>query len=259
MAIVINRLEGLSVQTGIGVGVRVMKKNWLLFLEWIQKNIVYLLPIVTVGLIILLIFSFVVPKKVIDTYKTNTTEEENDKEYLIPLTETDTISYHMNTGTRPMMGIHIGLAKNGNTFTNGTIICNIYADESKENESEHIAYSNPISVNSYSLNQGEDVQYIYIPFQNYEQVKGDICIVFNFRPDGEPKEAYLGILANGREIKDAFTQVNEKRISGNIKTMYIYTHNTYPLVYDLRILVVLFIAACMTLSYHKSRRFVHEK
>lgn len=217
------------------------RKNWKKINQIIQQNIAWILPILTISMAALLVISYLVPKKVIDTYKTNITEEDGDEEYLIPLDFESTITYHMNTGNRPIMGMHIGVAKNGNVFQDETIICRVFADNQKI----------PVSENAYSLNQGEDVQYVYIPFQNYEACMGDITIVFNFKSSNQVTGFYPSILANGKEITNAYTQINGDRIEGNIKNIYIYTHNTYPLVYDLRILAALFAAASMAVNYNK--------
>ena len=219
------------------------RKNWKrikqIVQQIIQQNIAWMLPVLTMSMIVLLAISYLVPKKVIDTYKTNITEEDGDNEYLIPLDLESTITYHMNTGSRPIMGIHIGVSKNGNVFQNETITCKVFLDQQQT----------PVSENVYSLNQGEDVQYVYIPFENYESCIGDISITFNFDSSDQKAQSYPSILANGKEITNAYTQVNGDKIKGNIKNIYIYTHNTYPLVYDLRILVVLFAAASMALNY----------
>ncbi len=217
------------------------RKYWKKINQIIQQNIAWMLPILTIGMIGLLVISCLIPKKVIDTYKTNITEEDGDEEYLIPLDAKSTITYHMNTGNRPIMGMHIGVAKNGNIYQDETIICRVFAGDQKI----------PVSENIYSLSQGEDVQYVYIPFENYEACMGDIAVEFNFKTSDQVTGSYPSILANGKKITNAYTQINGHRIEGNIKNIYIYTHNTYPLVYDLRILVALFAAASMAVNYKK--------
>ncbi len=221
-----------------------IKQYFIRINKFIQHNITWILPLITLIMIVLLVFSYLIPKKVIDTYKTNMMEEDGDEEYLIPLEPKSKITYHMNTGNRPIFGMHIGVAKNGNSYQDETIICKVYANNQKI----------PVSENAYLLNQGEDIQYAYIPFKNYEACEGDITIEFSFTPSEQNIASYPSILANGREITNAYTKINGDRIEGNIKNIYIYTHNTYPLVYDLRILVALFIALSMTINYKSHRR-----
>lgn len=218
------------------------RKFWKQVKQKIQQNIAWILPLLTIGILVLLIFSYLVPKKVIDTYKTNITEENGDTEYLIPLNKETTIIYHMNTGSRPIMGMHIGVSKNGNTFTEETIHCDIFTDNQKTQ----------VSSNVYALNQGQDIQYVYLPFQNYEACMGNITIIFTYQSSNQTSDYYPSLLANGKEITNAYTQINGNKIEGNIKSIYIYTHDTYPLVYDLRILFVLFAAASMTINYKGS-------
>lgn len=208
-------------------------------LNFIQNKIHIILPSITFLLAVLLICSYLIPKKVIDTYQINITEEEGDTERLIPL-EDSVITYHMNTGSRPIMGIHIGVAKNGNAYDTAAIICNVYTKE-----------GTLVSENGYLLRQGEDMQYIYIPFENYEQCFGEITMEFTYESGSDTGVTSPGILANGKELTDAYTEVDGRRVEGNMKTIYIYTHDTYPLVYDLRILTALFFAASMGVHYGK--------
>lgn len=209
--------------------------------DFLKKNITWILPAITAGLFALLLFSILVPKKVIDTYKTNVTEEEGDKEYLIPMEQEVPIIYEMNTGSRPMRGIHIAVAKNGGAFEKGAIICNIFSKDKNVLVSE----------NRYVLYQGEDIQYVYIPFSDYEACSGAIEIQFIYDSEGNTANESPGLLANGRTVKDTVTKVDGQTIKGSLKTMYVYTHNTYPLVYDLRILTLLFFAASMTIPFKK--------
>lgn len=209
--------------------------------DFLNKNIMWILPAITAGLFALLLFCILVPKKVIDTYKINVAEEEGDKEYLIPMEKEVPIIYEMNTGNRPMRGIHIAVAKNGGLFEKGAIVCNIFSKDK----------NSLVSENSYALNQGEDIQYVYIPFSDYEACSGAIEIQFTYDSEGNTANESPGLLANGRAVKDTVTKVEGEAIKGSLKTMYVYTHNTYPLVYDLRILTLLFFAACMTVPFKK--------
>lgn len=211
--------------------------------NFIQDKIHILLPLFTLLLAILLVCSYLIPKKVIDTYQINVTEDEGDTEQLISLEEDSKITYHMNTGTRPIMGIHIGVAKNGNAYDTAAILCNVYTED-----------GTLISENGYLLQQGEDMQYIYIPFQNYDKCFGEISMEFTYRAENDTNVTPPGILANGKDLTDAYTEIDGNKLDGNLKTIYIYTHDTYPLVYDLRILTALFFAASMTVNYGKIRK-----
>lgn len=203
-----------------------------------------ILPLVTLLLFIGLIISLLVPKKVIDTYKVNVTEEEGDTEVMIDLPAESELVHTMNTGSRPMLGIQIAISKNGSTYTNSVLSCEVYQTGTE----------NLLSKNEYSLAQGEELQYIYIPFADYEKCMGTISIRFQYI-DRDGNIGAPAILANGSSITGSGTIVNGAKYPGNIKCMYVYTHDTYPLVYDLRILFLMFLAATMTASipgyFHK--------
>ncbi|MDD2970590.1 MAG: hypothetical protein PHE02_00465 [Lachnospiraceae bacterium] len=209
--------------------------------NFIQDKICFILPIITAMLAVMLVCSYLIPKKVIDTYRTNTTEDEGDSERIQILEPGMKLTYHMNTGSRPMMGIHVGVAKNGNTYDTAAMICNVYT-----------ADGTLVSGNGYLLNQGEDVQYVYLPFQDYEKCRGDITMEFTYTLETDENVTAPGLLMNGKVLTDAHTELDGSKMDGNLKTIYIYTHDTYPLVYDLRILVVLFFAASMMVNYKKS-------
>lgn len=207
-------------------------------LDLIEKHIAYVLPLITVVLVIMLVVSYMIPKKVIDTYKTNMTEQNGDSERILSLDEGHVIAYHMNTGSRPMMGIHVGIAKSGNTYDTAALICEVYTADGEK-----------VSENGYLLSQGEDLQYAYIPFADYEKCSGDITIQFMYRSGSDAGVSAPGLLVNGTELTNAYIEVDGEKFDGNLKTMSVYTHDTYPLVYDLRILVAVFLAASMTVNY----------
>lgn len=193
------------------------------------------LPVLTAALAVALVISMLVPKEVIDTYKINVLEEEGDGEYILPLKQQETLSYSMNTGSRPMRGIHIAVSKNGGAFTEGILKCSVSVEGRKE----------PVSVTEHLLSRGDNLQYVYLPFDHYEQCIGDIVIRFSYVAEGNTESEYPGILVNGSRVPNTETVFQGKPITGSLKSMYVYTHDTYPLVYDLRILALLFLAASM--------------
>ena len=193
------------------------------------------LPIITILILIGLVISIMVPKKVIDTYKVNISEEEGDKEVMISLSPEKEVRHMLNTGSRPMLGIQVALSKNGMQYKESLLICDVY----------QTGTDILLSHNEYLLAQGEELQYIYIPFADFEKCIGDITIQFQYKAlDGQLVSPSL--LANSRIINGSSTRMDGIEYPGNIKCMYVYTHDTYPLVYDLRILLFLFLAVTMT-------------
>jgi len=191
-------------------------------------------------LLVLLIVSFLIPKKVIDTYKINTSEEEGDTEYLLPLGANQVITHQLTSASRPMFGIQVGLSKNGADYEQSVLYYDVYSTETQT----------LLSHNEYLLSQGEDLQYVYLPFDNYESCLDEITISFHYENRDDSVIAAPSLLANGRNLSTSKTLVDQSLISGNIKCMYIYTHDTYPLVYDLRIMLLVFLAASMTASWN---------
>ena len=208
-------------------------------MRFINKNKGILLPLMTFLLLVLLIVSFLIPKKVIDTYKVNISEEEGDAEYLLPLEADHVITHQLNTESRPMLGIQVALSKNGAIYEQSVLYYDVYSTETQT----------LLSHNEYLLSQGEDLQYVYLPFDNYEACLDEITISFRYENRDDSSVKAPSLIANARQLTTGKTLVDQRIIEGNIKCMYIYTHNTYPLVYDLRIILLVFLAASMSASW----------
>lgn len=237
-----------------------MKKLW-------EKIHNFILPMATVGLALLLVLSYLFPNKVLDTYQMNISAEGVIEE-AVDLPEGSIISYAMNTGQRPLRGIQPGLGLQGGLFLEGILRYRVYRQGS----------NTPVSDNEYSLKEvsegirdryferkdSEDAEalfyepmYLYLPLDNYTECKGEIRIEFTYESNGETVE-YIGEPAEeqsaGRRIVPCLfvnevrregtrTEHNGKVLTGGLTGYYVYTHNTYPLVYDLRILVFVCLAA----------------
>ena len=52
-----------------------------------------------------------------------------------------------------------------------------------------------------------------------------------------------GIFMNHSDIENAATYVSGARSDGSIKCYYIYSHETYPFLYDSRVMFCIFLAA----------------
>lgn len=208
-------------------------------MRFINKNKGILLPLMTLLLLVLLIVSFLIPKKVIDTYKVNISEEEGDAEYLLSLEADHVITHQLNTESRPMLGIQVALSKNGAIYKQSVLYYDVYSTETQT----------LLSHNEYLLSQGEDLQYVYLPFDNYKSCLDEITISFRYENRDDSSVKAPSLIANARQLTTGKTLVDQRIIEGNIKCMYIYTHNTYPLVYDLRIILLVFLAASMSVSW----------
>lgn len=205
-----------------------------------------ILPMLTLFCLAGFIGSYVFPNTVLDTYVINMTEEGEDTEVQLPLSLQKPVVYEMNTGGLPMQGIQVGINKRGYTLDNTTLTYSVYADEKC------------VSTNSYGVAAGDDLQYVYLPFDNPEQCTGKLRISFVLGTAEEDPEAYPALMANHTEVKDTAT-IAENLPEGettealSLKCSYIYTHDTYPFLYDFRLLTFIFLAASMTVCYPKRK------
>lgn len=205
-----------------------------------------ILPILTLFCLAGFIGSLLFPNKVLDTYKINVTEEEGDTEFTIPLSKEDTISYAMNATANPMQGIQVGISKEGETQEGVLLHYQVYRQEKDKSLGELL------SDNVYEVELGDNLQYVYLPFENSESCTGDIVVCFTYESENDTMKA-PALLANHTLIKDTTTMVGDTKIDGSLKSMYIYTHDTYPLLYDFRLMTFVFLAASMAVTYPKRK------
>lgn len=187
--------------------------------------------------------SYIFPNKVLDTYVINGEETEGEEEFPLSLEDDRTVSYEWNAGEEPMKGIQVGVSKNGGQYTSGRILYEVSDLSGKI-----------ISSNAYELSQGFDVQYVYLPFENWKSCKGDLRITFRYDQAGDPETRTPALMADQTEVKDTVTYYQGTAQEGSLRSSYIYTHNTYPFLYDFRIMTFVFLAATMTISFSKDRK-----
>jgi len=219
-----------------------MKK--MILKKW-KANII--LPILTLFFLAGFIGSYIFPNTVLDTFVINMTEEEGDTEVLLPLSLQSPIEYEMNTKGLAMRGIQVGINKRGHALSKTNLVYTVYAGEEC------------ISHNVYEVATGDDLQYVYLPFENYEKCIGDIRVSFVLDAAEDDTDAYPALMANHAKIDGTTTiapirPVGEENTEVSLKCNYIYTHDTYPFLYDCRLLTFVFLAASMAVSYPERRK-----
>ena len=224
--------------------------------------------------------SLLFPNKVLDTYVINMSEEEGDTEVLLPLSRVSDkkVVYRVDSTGRPMRGIQVGINKQGNEITASNLRYQVYADEGIEDleMSQILKNGRLLSDAIYDLSQGDNLQYVYLPFANYETCQGRLVIVFSIEPKVAEAAAQeeIAIMANHHETKgtqtrymtdktayaaEDYAQVEAVNRDLSLKCSYIYTHNTYPFLYDFRIMTFVFLAASMAVGYPAVTRWRKER
>ena len=219
-------------------------------------------------LALLLVFCCLFPNRVLDTYPMNISGEENTDE-ILPLSEGSVISYTMDTGTRPLRGIQPGISLQGGRFRTGVIRCSVFTEPGHIQVSDNNFALSGLTDNVQQQIAGgaaEDIAfqpfYMYIPFQNYEKCKGKITVEFTYESNAEMPEPFFkagmqhivpGLQSNDVKKEGTATAWDGKVMQGGLTGYYVYTHNTYPLVYDLRLLLCVFLASCIVYSKTEGR------
>ena len=208
-------------------------------------NLVF--PLLTVFCLAGFIGSLIFPNSVLDTIHVNMQEEEGEDVILLPLSYEYPILYRVDTQGRPMQGIQPGIHKRG-----------------QDQQGQRLRYTvsvggSVVSENVYEISEGFDEQFVYLPFANAEACSGKLEIAFLLEGDSqmEPEER-AALEANHNRVKDCETLVYEELESTDkpysLKGSHIYSHNTYPFLYDMRILTFLFLAVSMTLTFRGRRK-----
>ncbi|MCI5959206.1 MAG: hypothetical protein MRZ47_05975 [Lachnospiraceae bacterium] len=200
------------------------------------------LPIGTLLCLAGFIGSYLFPNTVLDTYKVNVGENEGDTEYVQYFTGTeDEIGYMMETDGRVMKGIQIGIDKNGQALEGTSLIYRIYKVGDSDFGGDVASHAELLEEESFDLGSCMDGQYPYLPFIN-EADTGKLYITFSYQANGNTQPA-PGIFMNHSDIENAATYVSGARSDGSIKCYYIYSHETYPFLYDSRVMFCIFLAA----------------
>lgn len=255
----------------------------------IYKYAYFILPICTLLCLAGFIGSYLFPNEVLDTYEVNMKEDEKDEEFVWPLTGAeDEIGYVMETDGRALKGFQVGICKNGAALTGTELVYRVYklpeaseeegdtnSPEALEDEGETVNLEKPermkeipqevqrealplLLEKSYDLGGCLDGQYPYLPFDDEGLCKGRLYITFTYRSNGNEEGILPGIYANHHQVENAASyrdgrialeMTGEKETPVMIKCYYIYSHDTYPLLYDCRVLTFVFLAASMTVCY----------
>ena len=218
--------------------------------QFLSKYAYIYLPIGTLLCLAGFIGSYLFPNEVLDTYKVNVTEEEGDMEFVQYFTGAENeIGYIMETDGRAMKGFQIGISKNGQTLEGTELVYRVYALSEEKYLAEEVDVSSMTLLDEevYDLGTCLDGQYPYLPFGN-ELCTGKIYITLTYRANGNTEPA-PGIFMNHSEILHVATYVDGKKMDGNLKCYYIYTHDTYPFLYDSRVMFCILLAATACVAF----------
>lgn len=97
----------------------------------------------------------------------------------------------------------------------------------------------------------DDGQFVYLPFKGMKECIGDINIKFYYIGSETIEPA---LIANQDKVKNVSTFSDGTLIKGNIKASYIYINETHPLVFDLKIMLAIFVTVFFTLESKKKQK-----
>jgi hypothetical protein len=185
-----------------------------------------------------ILLSYVFPNEVIYSIDVNVEDNTDSK---IPLTEGSFVEYQCNTGTKAMTGIQVWISKEGAEFMDGKIIYEVYNGEGFE----------LLGIGEQLLKDIDDLQFVYLPFKGMKECNGDLTIKFYYTGNETTVPA---LIANQNEVEEASTSLDGTLLSGNLKSSYIYINETHPLVFDLKVILAIFVTVFFTLESKRNRK-----
>lgn len=235
------------------------------FKQIIGKYAYLILPIGTLLCLAGFIGSYLFSNEVLDTYQVNMTEAEDDEETVHLFTGAeDEFGYVMETDARALKGFQIGISKNGAALTGTELIYRVYRlpDEISMDSLPGQIGTDELTLlleKSYDLGSCMDGQYPYLPFDEEGLCSGKLYLTFTYHQNSNTEDAAPGIFVNHGKVDRAATYLNGEISDEMLKNCYIYSHNTYPLLYDARVLTFVFLAASATVCYPGRKRREEKK
>jgi len=182
----------------------------------------------TAGCFALLILSYIYPKYSFITSAYNVMEAPEEERILIPMTAGTQLVYEMTTPNRPLFGIQPLIMNESGEVLPGDLIIRVMNTEEKEIISETI----------WNLSDLQGEQFVYIPLKDYKKCQGTIQILISYEHDESGLVPVF--VANHNMETGSKTIVNGEEMEGSLLSYHVYRKASYPLVYDLQILTLLF-------------------
>ncbi len=231
-----------------------------------SKNYIWL-PMITLFCLAGFIGSYLVPNRVLDTYLVNVTEDTKEEVSTAFLEKDKYLCYEFSTNnvgnlTDQFEGIQVWVDKNGQSFETGTLLYDVYLRNEEESAADYLKRE-PISKNQYSLQTVSDGQDVFLPVLQASECKGMLAIVFSYVDSSGNYDKVPGLLMNQQLNTKNSTRYAGEEEQGALKAKYVYARDSYPFLYDFRILTFVFLAVTMTCQFpfHKKAKgdAEHEK
>lgn len=187
-----------------------------------------------------IVLSYVFPNEVPYSIDVNYSEI-SDSDIKIPLTKESVVEYQCNSGEKPMAGIQIWISKEGVQFSDGKIVYEVYSGDGTQ----------LLGSGEQALKDLDDKQFVYLPFKGMKKCSGDLSIRFSYSGS---EEATPVTYANQTTLEEAKTLVDGSVIKGNLISSYIYINYTHPLVFDLKVMLAIFVTVFFTFPSKKKQK-----
>lgn len=186
------------------------------------------------------ICSSLFPKTVYDIEEYHVVLEEGEREQDIVLAPDTTVLFSLDVGERDVKGIQPCADWGAESCPQGVLCVDAWR---VEDDGERIY----IGQGSAPLDQGLRRAYTYVALAHEEELCGEVVFAIRFVP-AEGEEAYPLLVATDRDLEDCLTVIDNEAYDGDLLMYYASEHDTYPLLFDAKLLCLLCVCIALTME-----------
>lgn len=186
--------------------------------------------------------SYLFPKSAYDIKAYHVVLEEGEQEKDIELTPETTVLFSVSVGEVNVKGIQPCLDWGAENCPGGVVCVDAWRlSDSEDGEQIYIGQG------SASLDMGLRRAYTYAALPHEGEAGGELIFAIRYVP-AEGETTYPFLIATDRDLEGCVTVVNGEEYDGDLLMYYASELDTYPLLFDSKIVCLLFICVALTMG-----------
>ena len=186
------------------------------------------------------VWSSLFPKTVYDIVEYHVILEEDEHEKEIALTPETTVLFSFSVGEANVNGVQPCLDWGAQSCPSGVLCVDVW----QVTESGGQTY---IGQGSAPLDGGLRRAYTYVALPHEGELCGELVFAIRYVA-AEGERTYPSLVATDRDLDDCLTVVNDKPYDGDLLMYYAATRDTYPLLFDAKLICLLLICVALTMG-----------
>lgn len=180
------------------------------------------------------------PKTTYDIVEYHAVLEDGEQETEIELTPGATVLFSLSVGEVNLNGVQPCLDWGAESCPTGVLCVDVW----QVSESGEQTY---IGQGSAALDAGLRRAYTYVALPHEEELGGELVFAICYVP-AEGEMTYPSLIATDRDLDDCLTVVNGQIYDGDLLMYYACERETYPLLFDAKLVCLLFICVALTMG-----------